>query len=258
MFKINPELCVRKIWSVEKQAVKKLLAEIDDLKKCAGVAGLKFQDMNCPSAYRYVSTSLSPGGKPSASSLLRSNLCQGWSNGQGRCAECDKLLVRLEKKLADTISSSRVHRNTPLTSMTKQSLVNELKNTRKDVLNLEHLRKELETRSVLVSKDMSDGLSAIIGGASIPGHVQNRDLLELFWKEQRKAFGTDPRGMRWHPTMIRLAIYLHFQSPRAYEAFRSTGIIRLPNKSTLRDYTNVVSPNPGFQLPAFEENVVDK
>ena len=59
-------------------------------------------------------------------------------------------------------------------------------------------------------------------------------------------------GMRWHPTMIRFAIYLQYQSSRAYEAIRQSGVLRLPNRSTLRDYTNFVQPQSGFQTQAFE------
>ena len=32
-------------------------------------------------------------------------------------------------------------------------------------------------------------------------------FLKLFWEEQKKAAERDPRGMRWHPTMIRFDLY---------------------------------------------------
>ena len=75
-------------------------------------------------------------------------------------------------------------------------------------------------------------------------------FMKLFWEEQQKAASVDPRGMRWHPMMIRFAIYLHYQSHRAYEALR--GVLHLPNKSTLRDYTNVFRPHEGYQEVVFQ------
>ena len=42
------------------------------------------------------------------------------------------------------------------------------------------------------------GLEQIIESADIED-----DFLKLFWSEQKKAAGRDPRGMRWHPMMIR-------------------------------------------------------
>lgn len=62
--------------------------------------------------------------------------------------------------------------------------------------------------------------------------------------------------MRWHPMMIRFAIYLRCQSPRAYESLRESGVLRLPNQATLRDYTNFIQPKSGFQAEAFQVNII--
>ncbi len=48
----------------------------------------------------------------------------------------------------------------------------------------------------------------------------------------------DTRGMRWHPLMIKWALYLHHQSSGAYETLRSLGCVTLPSQRTLRDYTH--------------------
>ena len=78
-------------------------------------------------------------------------------------------------------------------------------------------------------------------------------LQKLFWQEQAKAFQSKERGMRWHPMMLRLAILIHSRSAQAYETLRATGILQLPSESTLRDYTNVFHPKPGFQKSAIDE-----
>lgn len=74
-----------------------------------------------------------------------------------------------------------------------------------------------------------------------------KPLQKLFWQEQQKAFGIKSKGMRWHPMM------LHKQSAAAYQTLQNIGVLRLPGESTLRDYTNVYHPKPGFQKSAIEE-----
>ncbi|XP_050399250.1 uncharacterized protein LOC126816608 isoform X3 [Patella vulgata] len=46
--------------------------------------------------------------------------------------------------------------------------------------------------------------------------------------------------------IIRLAILLHTQSPQAYRSLKQTGLLHLPGESTLRDYSNAISPTHGF------------
>ena len=79
-------------------------------------------------------------------------------------------------------------------------------------------------------------------------------FLQLFWTEQKKAFAKDdPKGMRWHPMMIRLAIFLRSQSPSAYNSIRDTGILKLPGERILRDYTNYIQPQTGLNAAVLED-----
>jgi hypothetical protein len=98
-----------------------------------------------------------------------------------------------------------------------------------------------------VTEEVGQGLFS-----SIEKNLPDNEFLELFWKEQKKAFQCNPKGMRWHPMMIRFAIFLQYHSSRACEAIRESGVLKLPNKSTLRDYTNVITPATGFQQHVFE------
>ena len=47
-----------------------------------------------------------------------------------------------------------------------------------------------------------DGLAEVLEGAQAESKIKD-PFLKLFWEEQKKASGRDPRGMRWHPMMIR-------------------------------------------------------
>ncbi|KAK6973403.1 Transposable element P transposase [Biomphalaria glabrata] len=57
--------------------------------------------------------------------------------------------------------------------------------------------------------------------------------------------------MRWHPTMLRLAILLHSRSPTAYQTLRKTSILKLPGEATIRDYTNSIQI--GFNSDVIDE-----
>ena len=54
--------------------------------------------------------------------------------------------------------------------------------------------------------------------------------------------------MCWHPGIIKWCLYLRYQSSKAYETVRSSGVIKLPSQRTLRDYSHCVSSEPGFSI----------
>lgn len=70
----------------------------------------------------------------------------------------------------------------------------------------------------------------------------------LFWEQQKQAAKRSPKGMRWHPLMVRWCLYLKHQSSKAYETLRKSGCFVLPSQRTLRDYSNCVRANAGFSL----------
>lgn len=70
---------------------------------------------------------------------------------------------------------------------------------------------------------------------------------QIFWQQQMQASkAKSPKGMRWHPSMIRWCLYLRHCSGRAYEVLRDSGCVTLPSQRTLRDYTYHVKASTGF------------
>ena len=69
----------------------------------------------------------------------------------------------------------------------------------------------------------------------------------IFWQQQLEcARLTDSRQRRWHPLMIKWALYLRHLSNKAYDTIRESGVIALPSQRTLRDYTYFIQSTLGF------------
>ena len=53
--------------------------------------------------------------------------------------------------------------------------------------------------------------------------------------------------------IIRFCLSIASKSPSAYEELRSSNILRLPSRKTLRDYRNAIHPKVGFNKDVIEE-----
>lgn len=222
---------------------------IDSLRKCSGITDPFYQSVSCNQTYCFLATKMT-NGKQLTTSAIRSKRCEGsvQEATSTLCNECSSVVPILQQKC---IEKKPVHPNTPLATLSRSHLITEVKEGRsrfkKIQGELQRMRLDVARNGVHLSGGVSAGLAA-----TMDEHPIDNELINLFWKEQSKAFSTNPHGMRWHPMIIRFAIYLQYQSPRAYQALRDTGVLRLPNKSTLRDYTNVIQPKAGFQAHVFE------
>ena len=76
---------------------------------------------------------------------------------------------------------------------------------------------------------------------------------KLFWQEQKKFAQGNSLAIRYHPMIIRFCISLASKSPSAYDELRDTGLLTLPSRRTLRDYTNYVKPSVGFNPKVTDE-----
>ena len=73
------------------------------------------------------------------------------------------------------------------------------------------------------------------------------DFKSLFLQQQANAVQCDDnRGRRWHPLIIRWCFQLHATSPKAYQMLKDSGLLILPDKRTLRDYSNCFKGGIGF------------
>ena len=79
-------------------------------------------------------------------------------------------------------------------------------------------------------------------GKSVIEEYGEDSFQSVFWMQQMKALTTKSKThIRWHPVIIRWALYLHYKSSGAYETLRKSGVISLPTARTLRDYRHFSS-----------------
>jgi len=166
--------------------------------------------------------------------VLRSSLSQ-WhkQQNQGCCA---------------TDTSSHVNFRYLATPEKIQRLTNLHKQLRNKDRHLAHLKSKLdkmiEDNGVKVDREMHNDLLAIMDKK--PKENDN-PFFSVFWQQQVKAFSLkSTRQMKWHPAMIRWALYLHHKSSGCYKTLRNSGIIHLPSERTLCDYKHFAPSEPGF------------
>ena len=205
------------------------------------------------------------------------------------CAECQlhekKLRGRRTRK--EAAMSRPLNKFTPLKTAAQTKLVETVKSQRQVdnlisylILNINfsfpqairQMKKKLlsfRKSHVELQEEAHSHLLSAVENAGRSGPVT--PFMRLFWEEQKKMFArkeqgkTDLSGIfiqlfvlcylghRWHPMMLRMALLIHSQSPAAYHSLRKTGVLKLPGETTLRQYTNAIHPEVGFNPHVMEE-----
>ena len=104
------------------------------------------------------------------------------------------------------------------------------------------MQKEIQSKSVEIENiEMNQDFYQIM--------ENNKNVtpsMQLFWEQQKLHAKNNPNTINYHPMIIRFCISLAAKSASAYDELRNTGILTLPSRRTLRDYTNYIKPSPGF------------
>ena len=120
----------------------------------------------------------------------------------------------------------------------------------------EKLLYHLHGRGISVDKQAHEGFIQLMETYSHQA-INDRDhesFHSIFWKQQLQAMSVkSKKGIRWHPLIVRWALYLHHQSSAAYEALRKSGVIQLPTSRTLCDYRHLSTSHPDFSAIADQQ-----
>ena len=109
----------------------------------------------------------------------------------------------------------------------------------------------IRTNGVVLDNETSSDMEKIMEeeDGNIADKFQEDSFQRIFWKQQKECIakeGCRKKGIRWHPLIIKLCLYLKHQSSKAYETLHSSGLLALPSQRTLRDYSNAVKAVVGF------------
>ncbi|KAJ1524599.1 hypothetical protein ONE63_011084 [Megalurothrips usitatus] len=171
-----------------------------------------------------------------------------------RCEECQKLYGPLKRR-TEAAAQDRRHVNTPNIYLTEEQKLKKLKDQQKELYNartrLTQLRRRMQEviqkKGDQIEDAMSDEFADILRNADIT------PAQSIFIQQQIKASQQkNASGIRWHPTMIRLALSMHLTSPAAYELLRQTGVVKLPSRRTLFDYSHSKPVNEGIDKVVLE------
>ena len=119
------------------------------------------------------------------------------------------------------------------------------------------MRQQFQSKGIQVDDEMQNGLVKFIKMYEKDATKDKDDesFQAIFWKQQLQVLSLKNKcQIRWHPLIIRWALYLHHRSSGAYETLRRSGVIALPTSRTLRDYRHLTSSSsPGFSAVANEQ-----
>ena len=181
----------------------------------------------------------------------------------GRCRPCIQARPSIRKQFfcwqaRQDLTPSRHTNSSSHTNLRymNQSLTQErLKHLRKRLVSAEHKISRLKAKidsnvksdGIEVSSELHTDLQSLIEEMSTEVKDKHPDdsFPYLFWNQQLQASKvSNHKQMRWHPTMIRWALYIRSKSTAGYDALRKA--IRLPSTQTLHDYTHIYKPKVGF------------
>ena len=118
----------------------------------------------------------------------------------------------------------------------------------------DRLERQFHSNCISVDNKMNDGLVQLLNEYEKHATKDKGDdsFHKIFWMQQLKVLSLKSKSsIRWHPLIIRWALYLHHLSSGAYEALRKSGVLSLPSSRTLRDYRHLSSSSsPGFSTIA--------
>ncbi|KAK3929585.1 DNA transposase [Frankliniella fusca] len=164
-----------------------------------------------------------------------------------RCNECTKLIPALKRRLTTRLLEEPLkHTNHRFMSSKQKDVVlakkqRVIKTKNQTITRLEaKINEMIEKEGVKVEKSLADTFREILLGADL------NPKQSVFLEQQIKFIECKKKtSMRWHPTLIRLALSLYLKAPGAYKDLQESGFIALPSARTLFDYSHVTKIEPG-------------
>ena len=251
--------------SVRNITISELLKNITCLNLCPGVHDIKSKDLISHVVPCDIDTQVEYELETQVEYELpfqtigyeRSKNCLVLHEKDSICSNCEKFHQK-HTKVQKAKSHSPVHPNTPLSKTNPERIIMELKEQRKEVKELRNKLIKMENEiklnsSVIVDEELGQDIFKIMDDNSESMSTIS-PFMKLFWEQQKKLFGKGT-GVRYHPMIIRFCLSLASKSASMYDELRSSNVLTLPSRRTLRDYKNAVKPEAGFNPEVIQELV---
>lgn len=255
-------ICVYLGWVLPKESIKfslqsctisTLMTELLRLRICPGLISNESTISHiCTLALDF--NNILPGSPLRVETFNRSQgCCILMPKTEQKCLCC----VKLEADIAKKAKRHEKNLNIPASSSAPLSrthkrkielaLIEERNKSKQMTNEIEAMQKQISQLGITVDSTLANDIECIMD--------ENKDkvtpFMKLFWEQQRVAL--DKGSMRYHPMIIRFCLSLVSKSPAAYEEIRSSGVLQLPSRRTLRDYRNAIRPSPGFNHEVIKE-----
>ena len=92
----------------------------------------------------------------------------------------------------------------------------------------EKIERQFHSKGISVDEEMNSGLVNLLNmyGKEATKDKSSDSFLKIFWMQQLKSLTLKSKSsIRWHPLIIRWALYLHHRSSGAYEMLRKSGVL---------------------------------
>lgn len=241
--------------SVRNITISELLKNITHLNLCPGVHDMKSKDLISHIVPCDIDTQVEYELPFQTIGYERSKDCLVLHEEDRICLNCEKIHQK-HKKFQKAKSYTPVHPNTPLSKTNPEQIIMELKEQRKEVKELRNKLTKMENEiklnsSVIVDEELGQDIFRIMDDNS-ESMSSISPFMKLFWEQQKKLFGKGT-GVRYHPMIIRFCLSLASKSASTYDELRSSNVLTLPSRRTLRDYKNAVKPEAGFNPEVIQE-----
>ena len=241
--------------NIRKTSLSNLLKYVESLHICKG---LQSQFPNAKAVRDHIiplkrdlSAEVVPGSSNDIEMYRRAPSCYVLLNDSDMCPECDKTVKKCkqqEQRILKNISKP-AKKNAPLSATHRKkvelALIEERKKNK--ALLKEKIDNEIAQKSVKIDKDIAGDISSIMNN----NKENMTPFMQLFWDQQVEA--SQKAAMMYHPMVIRFCLSLASKSASAYDELRSSGILTLPSRRTLRDYRNAITPQTGFNHKVVEK-----
>lgn len=235
--------------SLKTNTVSSLMSEIMNLNVCPGLQNSNEETVSHVCTLSFDKNNIvygSPQSKifyraPTCSVLIPTN-----DKKTDKCQNCVKVGVNVAKKLSkqEKNLNTPAHPFAPLSRTHKRKIELALLEERQKVKTLtnevDRMKAEIATNGISIDSTLANDIDSIMS--------QNKEnitpFMSLFYEQQKMA--REKGSMRYHPMIIRFCLSLVSKSASSYDELRSSGILKLPSRRTLRDYRNAIKPTPGF------------